>query len=772
MMSNTRRSNFICALFACLFASLIGLSLNQGGTVAHADAGNNYDTATELKLTKNESGDGGMSAKVTEGLTTSSDIYDWFYINLPSDGYVVVKVVGSKTRGPGWVVRFYSDNASNELLKWTITSQKSNTSEKIGLTTGKYHFKINLKGNPTYRDGTYSLMVDFTPSPNWEGEYNDTVAKADEIQVGEQYYGTSSVRLVGGDSDYFAFTITEPGLITVDFASLNEPGIGGWHISLCDGFGVKMGGAWYVEAFTSFTTGNYVLPAGNYYFLVSGYGNGMPPYAFTVNLSEVPENYEMESNDTPAEANVIELNEEYRAASGTNGSEDWFFFSVPERGVISLSFKHAEIDFDKAWSIAFIQIDGQTPVSAPSSSAGIYDYSKYWYSVKGQEDLQTCNYGVGSGGYYLCVKTLVSTVEDYYFTVSFTPTDGWETEYNGTADKANEFSVADGVKGVISAPADTDCFKFFVPEDGFFEVSLSYPASLSSTVWELFLLDGNGVRLSFGYIWTGDSNSGIKTTPYGVSAGYYMVVVSQSSSGENSRLEYSLSVDVTPTAEWETESNNTPENADKLQFSKKINGTICKQDTDCFTFSVDISTSVSLTIFKNEGQSGEGAWGSVKLFNGSTVLQVQDIPFEGSTFTTEYFPITKGVYCFSIMGGDDVGAAEYSVVLAEKHEHTGEWKMVDEPSCEGDGIERRVCELCGLEETRPITAHGHTYGEFEITEKSGILKKGMEARVCSVCGKVDERETEGKPWLLAVIIGGAIVLIFGGLNYIRMLRAK
>ena len=75
-------------------------------------------------------------------------------------------------------------------------------------------------------------------------------------------------------------------------------------------------------------TGNIYLRPGNYTVSIErGYSWSGKPYRITVNTSQ-PAITEHESNNSPQTANVIPLNEDVRASSGTRNDTDYFTFTL------------------------------------------------------------------------------------------------------------------------------------------------------------------------------------------------------------------------------------------------------------------------------------------------------------------------------------------------------------------------------------------------------------------------------------------------------------
>lgn len=72
--------------------------------------------------------------------------------------------------------------------------------------------------------------------------------------------------------------------------------------------------------------------------------------------------------------------------------------------------------------------------------------------------------------------------------------------------------------------------------------------------------------------------------------------------------------------------------------------------------------------------------------------------------------------------------------------HTfGEWTTVKAATCTEAGSEKRVCSVCGTEETRTIAALGHKFGAWTVTTSATCTEAGVETRTCSVCSTSETR---------------------------------
>lgn len=75
-------------------------------------------------------------------------------------------------------------------------------------------------------------------------------------------------------------------------------------------------------------------------------------------------------------------------------------------------------------------------------------------------------------------------------------------------------------------------------------------------------------------------------------------------------------------------------------------------------------------------------------------------------------------------------------------EHTwGEWHEMYKPTCTKDGLQRRICNECYAEETKPIPAIGHhAWGKWETSYEATCENTGLSIRTCTICYEVEEKE--------------------------------
>lgn len=80
----------------------------------------------------------------------------------------------------------------------------------------------------------------------------------------------------------------------------------------------------------------------------------------------------------------------------------------------------------------------------------------------------------------------------------------------------------------------------------------------------------------------------------------------------------------------------------------------------------------------------------------------------------------------------------------EKADHT--WKLTKEQNatCEADGSKTYTCEVCGETKTETIKATGHQFSAWKTIQEQSVFSDGVQERICSICGKKETRNTGEK----------------------------
>ena len=70
----------------------------------------------------------------------------------------------------------------------------------------------------------------------------------------------------------------------------------------------------------------------------------------------------------------------------------------------------------------------------------------------------------------------------------------------------------------------------------------------------------------------------------------------------------------------------------------------------------------------------------------------------------------------------------------------GEWEMIDEPTCEGEGCRQRQCTRprCGAYDVQELPPTGHVWGEWHIDTPATCQHPGEKSRMCQKCRMREE----------------------------------
>lgn len=68
------------------------------------------------------------------------------------------------------------------------------------------------------------------------------------------------------------------------------------------------------------------------------------------------------------------------------------------------------------------------------------------------------------------------------------------------------------------------------------------------------------------------------------------------------------------------------------------------------------------------------------------------------------------------------------------------YQVLQEPTCDTNGIKARTCSLCSYLDRIEIPSTDHTWGAWSETKPATVYAKGEETRYCSICGNKQTRE--------------------------------
>ena len=306
--------------------------------------------------------------------------------------------------------------------------------------------------------------------------------------------------------------------------------------------------------------------------------------------------WEAEPNDSQNRYSELALGTRTGGASAdkTGGDTDWFLFELPERGIIDLTFEHADENLPQVgWLVTLMTEDGDI----------LYDGRSYYSDTA----ITSGEIGLEAGIYYVRVSSHILSTIDYYLTVDYEAISTYETELNDTLETADELPLNGeeaGVSGSLSdknTRPDKDYYRFSPERDGVFSFSFIHQDyTRNRDGWTVSILDEAGNELySMVSRWC---DMAVTSPQIGLSAGTYYLLVD----GEDMLLNsgtYVVGVTYAVGDNWEAEKNDTYETANPITLNQMTYGTLIgmglSYDTDVYAFSLSATSSVRL-LFTHE----------------------------------------------------------------------------------------------------------------------------------------------------------------------------
>lgn len=291
-------------------------------------------------------------------------------------------------------------------------------------------------------------------------------------------------------------------------------------------------------------------------------------------------NVELENNDTPANATVVELNAAYSGSLSDAKDVDYFSFTLNGTSAVNVTLG--------------TKGNGSKSIAYNYAVYSAADGSKLsTVSVPGNAQLaETGNLYLSSGTYLVQVaKGSTYTNNEYILTINASQDGTMESETNDTPETANAIPVNEDVHASIGREGDIDCFAFTLTGDAVIQPRFTFkPTDSSSKTYVLTLMDGRRNELLKVNI--GGKESTKVIAPVALTAGTYTVKI------ENPRFirqDYTLHLVSMDVASAEHEPNDSAALATTLQIGSACTGVISSDtDVDYFKVTLDSPTTVTL----------------------------------------------------------------------------------------------------------------------------------------------------------------------------------
>ena len=329
---------------------------------------------------------------------------------------------------------------------------------------------------------------------------------------------------------------------------------------------------------------HYGLPAGTYYLKVVPCVFSSVDYTFRINYTQSSV-WETEFNDSISKADPISVNTYYNGMIRNSSDEDYYKFTLPSAGYVTVGFKHAYIDSTlDYWRVQIIDIEQNL-------------YSQLDHAGNIETEETSIRYGLPAGTYYVKITDYYFSNEDYQFVINYTQSSVWETELNNSITTADPINLKTYYYGNLRNSGDDDYYKFELPRDGYVTVSFSHGyVESSNDYWYVQILDSSQ-KTYLEKKYPGNVKKETESFKCGLSAGTYYLKVSDYYS---SNQEYKFKINDVVAPDWETEFNDSITTADPVKVGGSLNGNLWKNsDKDYYCFKVT-KTGVLNLYFRNE----------------------------------------------------------------------------------------------------------------------------------------------------------------------------
>lgn len=149
-----------------------------------------------------------------------------------------------------------------------------------------------------------------------------------------------------------------------------------------------------------------------------------------------------------------------------SGRSVYYKFTINEPGYIQITIEH---EYDSAYLYCKLYDDPQK------------SHIQFLVSDKESIIAKGNKIGFDKGTYYLGIESEYYNDLEFDLTVNFTPADDWERERNDNVVTANDLKLGEVMHGTIDYNNKQDYFKFVIPSDGMYKLSMTHEYSEGSS---------------------------------------------------------------------------------------------------------------------------------------------------------------------------------------------------------------------------------------------------------------------------------------------------
>ena len=192
----------------------------------------------------------------------------------------------------------------------------------------------------------------------------------------------------------------------------------------------------------------------------------------------------------------------------------------------------------------------------------------------------------------------------------------------------------------------------------------------------------------------------------------------------------------------ESETNNKISTADRIYSDYTVTGYLGKYDLDYFKFTLDKSCKIEIVAVAG----ARTTYVSLRNSSDSAIINKKMSYYDGSYSAVISTTLSAGTYYIMLIDENEyntrnVYAFHYlATPLTSSHTHNYSYssEVTKEATCTSSGTKVNYCS-CGEYQIESIQSTGHSYDSWIIDKAATCTEAGEKSRKCSVCGIVDSK---------------------------------
>lgn len=363
--------------------------------------------------------------------------------------------------------------------------------------------------------------------------------------------------------------------------------------------------------------------------------------------------FAMAGNSGFEKAVSISVNTSISGALANSNDEKYYKFTLSQAGYVSVSFKHNPVDSGNAlWSIRLYDAQYQELVYRTSTGKNIIR--------------ELPKIGLEAGTYYVRIawQPYNWSSTPYDFTVNYTATANWESEWNDNFETADSINVGTIVSGSIMEEDDNDYYKFTIPQAGYVSINFNHDlVDSEDKLWSIRLYNAQYEELVYRTSTGKELMSGLPKI--GLEEGIYYVRIALQPYNWSS-APYNFTVNYTAANNWETEWNDNFETADLITVGTAVNGSTMEgDDKDYYRFRLNSSGALTVE-FNHEKVNTTGTCWTIRIYN-SQYQEITNRVVAGneSKVTVNVGKVSAGTYYIQVTSAYYYYDGKYSVKVVK-----------------------------------------------------------------------------------------------------------